>query len=45
MHGADHNSLYEFVPPEHLPVEFGGQLPPVDTYSAATLFEAELAAS
>ena len=43
MHGADYSSLYEFLPPEHLPLEFGGQLPPMDEYSAAKLFEAELA--
>ena len=44
MHGADYASLHEFLPPEHLPAEFGGHLPPLDTYSAAKLFETELAA-
>jgi len=45
MHGADYSSLHEFLPPEHLPAEFGGQLSPLDAYSAVKLFEAELAAS
>jgi len=45
MHGADYSSLYEFLPPEHLPLEFGGQLPPMDEYSAAKLFEGELVSS
>jgi len=44
MHGADYASLHEFLPSEHLPAEFGGQLPPLDTYSAAKLFETELTA-
>lgn len=39
MHGADYESLYEFLPPEHLPADFGGQLETLDTYSAYYLFQ------
>lgn len=42
LHGADYESLHEFLPPSCLPQEFGGELEGLDTYSAATLFSDEL---
>jgi hypothetical protein len=39
MHGADFTSLHEVISPEILPLEFGGQLEPLDAYSAEYLFE------
>jgi len=45
LHGADYSILHEFLPREHLPLEFGGLLPPLDEYSAAKLFEGELVSS
>ena len=45
LHGADYSVLHEFLPREHLLLEFGGLLPPLDEYSAAKLFEGELVSS
>ena len=39
MHGAEFDSLHEFIDPENLPTEFAGELEPLDTYSAHHLFE------
>lgn len=39
MHGADFTSLYEYIQMEHLPLEFGGELPSLDSFSAKLLFQ------
>ena len=39
MHGSDFTSLYEYIPMEQLPLEFGGQLHSLDSFSAKLLFQ------
>ena len=39
LHGADFSTLHDYLPAEHLPAEFGGQLPSLDSYNARLLFQ------
>ena len=38
LHGSDFTSLHQYMPEEHLPQDFGGQLLPLDSYNAKYLF-------
>ena len=38
MHGSDFTSLHQYMPKEHLPQDFGGQLSVLDDYNAKYLF-------
>ena len=42
MHGADYSSLHAILPADRLPLEFGGELDSLDSYSALYLFSEPL---
>ena len=42
LHGADLESLYEYIDPEQLPAEFGGPQPSMDPLGVYRLFESEI---
>lgn len=39
FHGADMNSLHNFISPEYLPIEWGGKQPPYNTKDITRLIK------